>query len=239
MRDLKVPYALNEAGQVVAALTAPKASLYTCLECLQPLTLRRRRDQRPHFMHHAATLQNCTGESATHLAAKHLLKEQLEQELAEHGAVVYQLPCPGVDGRCRDYALHTHRLELVAWDAVELEVAHQGFRFDVAVTSGGEAVIGLEVFFRHEVPDEKAAALSVPWLELLAEDILAFKPRVPWRSPVAARRCEACEALAVRLAKRDAEDKQRDKVKAEFRAEAERVGGAWRAVLGRAQGRRA
>lgn len=239
MRDLKVPYALNEEGEVVAALTAPKAGSYTCLECGQALALRRRRGQRPHFTHHAATLQNCSGESAIHLAAKHLLKEQLEQELVQHGAVTFQLPCPGIEGHCRDRALHSHRLPVTTWDAVPLEVAHQGFRFDVAVTQGGRAVIGFEVYFRHEVPEHKAEALDVPWLELLAEDILAYRPRVPWRSPVAARRCEACQALAVRLEKREVDDKKRDAVSAEYKAEAEWVSRAWRSVLGRAQGWRA
>ncbi|CAN5806795.1 hypothetical protein BH24DEI2_BH24DEI2_28280 [soil metagenome] len=112
-------------------------------------------------------------------------------------------------------------------------MAHQGFRFDVAVTYRGKAVVGFEVLFRHEVPNHKAAALDVPWLELVAEDILAYRPRVPWRSPVAARRCEACEALALRLEKREVDDKKRDAVSAEYKAEAERVSRAWRSVLGR------
>ena len=139
--------------------------------------------------------------------------------------------------RCRDHATHVLRMEVAAWDAVELEVAHGDFRFDVAVTHDDQAVLGFEVFFRHEVPQHKAEALDVPWLELLAEDLLAYRPRVPHRSPAEARRCAACEGLAARLAERSSDDEKRDEVSTEFAAEASRVASALEAVLRRARGR--
>lgn len=234
MRELLVPYALDTEGRVVAPLTAPQGVVYICLECGQRLTLRRRRGQRPHFTHLAHN-PTCTGESAPHLAAKHLLREQLLAELEARGEVVWYLKRPGVVGRCRDHATLPRQFSVPAWDAVELEVPFESFRFDVAVIHRGRIVFGFEVCFRHEVPEAKAAGLRVPWLELAAEDILAFRPRVPYRRPSAGERCGGCESLAVRLAERSAGDEARSKVNEEFLAEAKRVKGAWEAVLQRAK----
>ena len=236
MRDLKVPYALDSKGEVIAALTAPHGEPYRCLECGQRLALRRRQGQRPHFTHLPDALVVCSGESATHLAAKHLLKAQLEQELAEAGEVLYHLPCPGVEGKCQDHTVHTHSLPVTSWDTVELEVGYLTYRLDVAVMSGSTPVIGFEVFFRHEVPEIKAEALELPWLELLAEDILAYRPRVPHRSLVKPYRCDSCKRKAERLRLRKKDDHMRDEIQAEFVAEQTRVKSAWNVVLSKARG---
>jgi hypothetical protein len=260
VRAVKAPYALDEEGQVVTALTAPQHANYTCLACGRPLELRRRPGQRPHFRHlpgaQRISLRACPGETTMHLAAKRLLQEQVRQELEEHGSVVWHLRCAGVEGRCRDHATIPCRLPIEAWDAVELDVAHGSFCFDVAVTSQGRVVFAFELFF--EASDAKAEASCVPWLKLLAEDVLRFRPRVPHRSP-AEERCEPCKDLAARLAERKAEDKARAKTLAgdhkecpygtsdgrrrctgvdkAYGAEARRVAGAWRAVLERARAR--
>ena len=165
------------------------------------------------------------------------IDQQLEQELAEGGAVSYHLPCPGVESRCKDRAVHTQRLAVPTWDAVALEVGYQGYRLDVAVVCAGAPVLGFEVLFSHEVPIDKAEQLELPWLELLAEDILTYRPRVPHRSPVVPYLCESCAHRAQRLAVREADDGKRDAVTAEFLAERERVRSAWRAVLGKARGK--
>ena len=65
--------------------------------------------------------------------------------------------------------------------------------------------------FKHQIPAAKAA-LRVPWLEPLAEDILAYRLRVPWVLEGNARRavrCLSCEALSRELQKRAAADEKR------------------------------
>lgn len=235
LRDLKVPYALDATGTVVAALTAPREGSYTCLECKQPLTLRRRGDHRPHFTHHSNALRQCTGESVTHQAAKALLRAQVEQELHQHGRITWHLTCPGVQGACRDRITFQQHEDLRAWEKVELEVAHGPYRFDVAVTAGGTVLFGFEVFFRHEVPEEKAEALDIPWLELLAEEILAYQPRLPHRDRHAPTPCPACHAHVERLAKRAADNQARDRVETEYEAEAHRIGRTWNSILAAAK----
>ena len=236
MREAKLPYALDQQGQVVAALTAPQHADYTCLACGQQLALRRRRGQRPHFSHPPEAQKTCTGERAAQLAAKHLLKEQVQQELEAQSSVRWYLRCPGVNGRCQDHAILSQQHDLAAWDAVALEVSHGLFRFDVAVMYRGAVVFGFEVFFRHEVPEDKPDALTVPWLALCAEDILAFCARVPYQPQAADVRCEMCEDLASRQAEREIQRHARERTGGEFAAESKRVAGAWHAVLKRAQG---
>ena len=238
LRELRVPFALDEAGVVLAASTAPHGAQFKCLECGQRLALRRRAGQRPHFTHFADAVRNCTGESVTHQAAKLLLQEQIRTDLEEHSGVRWHLRCPGVDGKCRDHAVFEERRALPQWDSVALEVAYGQYRFDVAVVRDGVPVFGFEVFYRHEVPEAKAQRINVPWLELLADDILAYRPRVPWKEPYADKLCEACRELEDRLRLRRSDDKVRDKVSAEFAAEQGRVAKAWQAVLGRARAMR-
>lgn len=238
MRELKVPYAFDSAGRVIAPLAAAKGAHYTCLECDQRLDLKRSRRERPYFAHRPDAFGACSGESATHLAAKHLLKAQLEEELNEHGRIVWQLPCTGVgDHGCRDHATLTQQAVPKGWDDVALEVSHQGYRFDVAVMHHGRAVYGFEVFFRHEVPEAKAGSLNVPWLEFCAEDILAYKPRVPHKPERVGVRCVICEDLVKQLQKRAAFAQQRSRVNAAFSAESRQVSEAWQTVLRQARAR--
>ena len=239
VRDLKVPYALDADGRVVAPLAAVKGAFYTCLECSQRLDLRRSRRERPHFAHRPDALRTCSGESATHLAAKHLLCAQLEEELAQHAQIVWHLPCTGAGAHpCRDHATLKQTATLAAWDAVALEVAHGPYRFDVAITHQGQVIYGFEVFFRHQVPQAKAANLAVPWLELVAEDILRYRPRIPWQPDGRSQQvvqCPSCQELHRQLQKRVVSEQQRSYVQAEFVAETERVKRAWLTILGYAK----
>jgi len=124
-----------------------------------------------------------------HQAAKLLLMEQVRTDLEEHNSVRWHLRCPGVNGKCRDHAVFEERHPMPGWDSVALEVPHGPYRFDVAVVRDGVTVFGFEVFFRHEAPEAKAQGFDVPWLEVLADDILAYRPRVPWKDPYAAKLC--------------------------------------------------
>ena len=231
MRELKVPFALDANGEVASALTAPHGARYSCPDCRQPLTLRRRRGSQPHFTHHGHALRNCTGESVSHQAAKHLLRGQVEQELHAHGRITWHLLCPGATGTCRDHVTFAQHHSVEAWDAVILEIKHETYRFDVAVTYRDHVLFGFEVFFRHEVPDEKAQALNIPWLELRAEEILAYHPRLPHRDRYSPIRCPTCAVLADRLAERSEDDRSRNNVSAAYHAEADRVATSWQAIL--------
>lgn len=42
------------------------------------------------------------------------------------------------------------------------EVGHERYRFNVTVVASGRVVFGCEVYYRHQVSDEKAAGLCKP-----------------------------------------------------------------------------
>lgn len=232
-----VPFALDTAGQVVTALTAPRNARYTCLECSAPLGVRRGEERRWHFFHLPDFERECGGESVTHRAAKRLLTQALRRELEDSGQVAWQQRCRGIEGPCQDSALLPRSFHAVGWTDVVEEVAHGAFRFDVAVVAEQRVLFGLEVFFRHAVPETKAAALDVPWLELLAEDLLAHRPRVPVRGDEGETHCPSCQERA-RLLERRAEDNAvRGAVTHAFETEAQRVVNTWTAVLREARER--
>ncbi|WP_261665315.1 competence protein CoiA family protein [Deinococcus sp. Marseille-Q6407] len=175
--------ALDHQGMLVSVLTAPRRAKYICLGCGGALLVKRGEQRAAHFAHDASHPGGCSGESVTHLAAKRLLRSQVEAELVQDRSVRWAQCCPGVDvtQRCRMRTTLAQAYEVEGRWSVQEEVAHGHYRFDVAVVVGGQAVFGFEVFHRHQIPDEKAAGLAVPWLELVGEDILEFKPRVPFR----------------------------------------------------------
>jgi ribosomal protein L34E len=225
--------ALDGAGQLVSALTAPKKAKYVCLECNGSLHVKRGEQRAAHFAHDHEDPAGCAGESVTHLAAKHLLAAQLRTELTQDGRVRWMQHCPGVEAgqTCRmRSALPQGRDVPEGWEVRE-EVTHGRYRFDVAVVVQGAVVFGFEVYHRHAVPDEKAADLTVPWLELVAEDILEFKPRVPYRGSHSEQRCLDCQALLTAIRERQARDARREKQSAKYVTEVLQVQRTWESIL--------
>ena len=188
--------ALNAEDQVVSALTAPKGGRYTCLECGGTLHVKRGKERAAHFAHDHDDQTGCAGESVTHLAAKRTLRLQLQTELSQGHHVRWMQQCPGAQGACRMRAVLPQHCEISPPWEVREEVTHGRYRFDVAVLCAEQVVFGFEVYYRHLVPDQKAADLDVPWLELVAEDILEFKPRIPYWGSVSEHLCVECQALA-------------------------------------------
>jgi len=227
--------ALDAEGQVVSALTAPKKAAYTCLECGHSVHVKRGSERAAHFAHDHEDPSGCAGESVTHLAAKRLLLTQVKAELEADRRVLWVQHCPGTEGPCRMRAVLPQHFAVTGIFDVCEEVMHGRYRFDVAVVVGGRAVFGFEVYYRHAVPEEKAADLDVPWLELVAEDILEFKPRVPWRGGFSRRHCPDCQTLAAALQERQQRDAARGVQTSKFVAEVTQVRKTWADILGAAR----
>ncbi|GGO40478.1 competence protein CoiA family protein [Deinococcus humi] len=227
--------ALNPDGDLVSALTAPKRAKYTCMECGGNLHVKRGPKKAAHFAHDSEDLTGCTGESVTHLAAKRLLRKQLQAELAQESLVKWMQHCSGAQGGCRMRSVLPQGHEVQGmWEVLE-EVTHGRYRFDVAVIVSGKAIFGFEVYHRHLVPEQKAADLDVPWLELVAEDILEFKPRVPFRGSHSEQLCSDCHALLQALRERQARDAKRGEQTKKYVAEVTQVQDTWKDVIGAAK----
>ncbi|GEM86035.1 competence protein CoiA family protein [Meiothermus granaticius] len=235
-KEFAVPFAQDAEGRVVHPLTAPQGRPYRCLVCGEPVYLRRGRKKRAHFAHAPDSRSTCSGESATHKAAKARLREQVERELQAHSRFTWRQHCPGVDGICRERHVFERAQEVAGWDAVEEEVPHGDFRFDVAVTHGGQARLGFEVYFRHLVPEAKAAALGVPWFEFAAEDILEGKPLTPLGRELADEHCPKCQQLHALAQERRKDDRERGRQSSAYTDQALAVQARWQAVSTPASG---
>ncbi|CAM3445265.1 Competence protein [Deinococcus saxicola] len=227
--------ALDGEDQVVSALTAPKGARYSCLECGGALHVKRGKERAAHFAHDHEDLAGCAGESVTHLAAKRTLRLQLQTELSQNHHIQWVQQCPGAQGGCRMRSVLPQRREVSPPWEVREEVTHGRYRFDVAVLCAGQVVFGFEVYHRHLVPDEKAAELDVPWLELVAEDILEFKPRIPYRGSVSEHLCVECQALAQAIREQAKREAQRQQQTRKYAAEVSQVSRTWTDILAKAR----
>lgn len=223
--------ALDGEGQLVSALTAPRKSRYICLECGAALHVKRGHERAAHFAHDHDDPGGCAGESVIHLAAKRLLRLQVQEEVDAHGEVRWVQHCPGAGSPCRMRTVLPQHHDVARAFEVREEVKHGRYRFDVAVICGGRVVFGFEVYYRHRVPEAKAADLDVPWLELVAEDLLEFKPRVPYRSGVSEYRCPECDALVRASRQRQQREAARDAQTTRYVAEVLQVQQTWADIL--------
>lgn len=230
--SLKVPYAIDRmSGSIVKAGTASRSREYHCLDCQSRLVLKEGQERQKHFSHPPTSNTGCAGESLNHKAAKLLLAQQLKRDLENNGKVHFQQHCPGIEGECKAGSLIPDTRTIACWSDVKLEVAYLDFRLDVAIVNGPEVIFGFEVFHRHQVPEHKSTKLKIRWMELIADDILAFKPRVPYRHEVSKRLCQDCVSLQNSIDERKPEDQQRDLATSHYQEEASRLRETWTSIL--------
>jgi hypothetical protein len=194
-----VPYALDDHGRLWAALSAPQGHSYRCLACGGHLTPQRRADRKAAFRH--AHTARCDGSGVARLAARHLLREQLLEELQERGAVVWHRRCPGLDGICRDRTIFERWQQVPGWKRVEIEVTGTGDRFDVAVTDADGVRIGFRLKGGTAPPPDGAERSDENEepnaITLSLDEVLAFGPREA--QGAGGERCPGCEQSARRV----------------------------------------
>lgn len=229
---LKVPYAIDrETGLVVHARNAFSTKKYLCLDCGQSLSPRSGPIRQKHFFHPPTSRKGCSGESTIHKAAKTLLAQQLKRELVDCGKIFIERKCGGLQKACANGSFVKETINVENWTDVLVEVAVEAFRLDVAIVNESDVVFGFEVFHRHAVPSEKAAELGIPWVELVAEEILAFKPRNPFPHEYSTELCYDCIDLLASLKSREPEDRERMAVTVIYQNELKRINESWQTVL--------
>lgn len=166
--NLKTPYALNKQGNLTPPTEASKDSIYYCPSCEKPLIFKRGDIKIPHFAHYPEFKHLCSQESIEHQTAKRLIKAEIEKwKSGKCDAPTLQREC----SEC-NWEKVTHRLP----DKVEsatLEYNIDGYRVDVAlIDTTGTAIAAVEIFHTHRIDKDKASTLSIPFIELKAEDII-------------------------------------------------------------------
>lgn len=160
-----------------------KRPVCTCVYCGEVLTLRLGKIR----AHHAAHRPKATcalarrGESTTHFNAKHQLAALLRQpHVRSFGGFE---TCTGRDGHRWSSCSETRHSEWAsAWDQVLVEHTVGRIRLDVALMKDGQVLLGIEIYAKNKVSEEKAgelAALQIPWVEVPASDI-ALQDGASW-----------------------------------------------------------
>ncbi len=178
----RVPLGLDESEKLTSPDAAVKGVVYRCPGCDARLVLRKGTKMRPHFAHKATT--SCSGESALHAAAKLLVAQTIAAGLFPE----FELSCPD----CRGSFVVPFPKNRTLLPSVEHRLDN-GRVLDVALTAGGEIALAVEVFKTSSVSEEKAAELSMPWIEVEASEILLNPVR--WRAKqhsLKVTRCQVC-----------------------------------------------
>ncbi len=164
---LAVPVAFSADGSLVRPHQAREGRHYRCPGCDAKVVLRSGKLRRPHFAHGGG--DGCSTESTLHRAAKHQILQVIEEWKDGAGPQpCMSRPCPryGCDGGIVQDVPHdiTH-----AAAEVRLE---DGSIADVVLFRGTDAAVAIEILVTHAVGSQKVERLSVPWMELLAVDVL-------------------------------------------------------------------
>jgi hypothetical protein len=195
----RVPCATNSAKEFVPPDRATKGTQYWCPNCAVRVILKSGPKKRPHFAHERSAV--CSAETVWHKWAKRLLEDRVSATLRGEALIVL------IGDRCRGcdlpfaQAFPRHRVTTVQCEA---PVA-SGHVVDVLLLDGGVPRLAVEVRVTHAVDSEKAAALTVPWLEVNAEEVVE-NPTI-WRAlrgkglRVRCQHCEQMRSLRMKHAK--------------------------------------
>lgn len=163
MENLKVPYGLNDSGELVRAKNTVKQENYYCPACNVRLVLRSGNNRIEHFSHPAKS--SCSIESILHKTAKSLLIHAIQKNsdnepiklrsFCHSCGVEFDLPLPPK-----------------TFSKASEEIKIGQYICDVVGYRGNEIALAIEVLNTHTVNEEKANKLSVHWIELKAEGVI-------------------------------------------------------------------
>lgn len=192
-KGFRVPLGLDAEGSLVDPGRATRGEVYCCPGCSSRLVLRKGSKVRHHFAHKASA--DCSGESALHQTAKLLVADRVA-----NGSPTFILECD----TCRRPFNVPFPRDRALTATLEYRLPN-GRVLDVALLHNQETQLGVEVFVSSAVDERKAGNLSIPWIELAAEEVVASPDA--WRARqhgLQVRSCRVCRrAERIWLAERD------------------------------------
>lgn len=161
----RVPFGLElPSHRLTPPASARPKTAYFCPLCEVPLVFKHGNIVTHHFAHKASS--TCTSESVKHRIAKLLIAQVVTDFVQRRGPRPVSLrPC--ACGRRAEIPLPTS----VTDASVEYRLS-SGHIADVALMKRSEILGLVEIRVTHAVPDDKIQALTVPWIELLADTVL-------------------------------------------------------------------
>ncbi len=168
-----VPFALTAEGVLIAPEDAKRRASYRCPQCHGGVDLHAGERKRRHFHHRASA--ECSSETVTHRTAKALIVQAVKAWRAGE-------PGPRFLRRCAMNECERTTRQVVpakVLDAVDELRLGTGRVVDVGLLgAGGLAIAAIEVRQTHEVDDEKARELPLPWIEVEAAQVCESGGRV-------------------------------------------------------------
>ena len=142
--NIRYPYALDVAGQVVNIFDAPKGQSYLCLACSAPMLVKRGAIRQPHFAHKQSI--PCTDpNTALHKTAQALIVQSLDN--ARNNQEEYRLgyPCPD----CGEDI--PYNIAPVVTKLETEETIVEGTRSDIVIYRDDNKPIIIEVVVTHDL----------------------------------------------------------------------------------------
>lgn len=156
---------INEVGDLFSAKKAVKEQLYFCPSCHGKLVFRDGNINVKHFAHSANT--NCNPETVLHKTAKKIIRHIIDNNALGKDNIY-------IKNRYYDCSkIHITKIPPKTFSGSDEEIRISDYICDVVGYRGDKIALGIELLVSHKVSDLKAKNLSIFWIELKAEDIIA------------------------------------------------------------------
>ncbi|UBR46218.1 competence protein CoiA family protein [Aeromonas veronii] len=187
METLKVPYGLNDTGELIPAELAQKDSIYLCPFCRVQLIHRAGDKKVKHFSHPPSS--NCSLESTLYITAKKLIQSVIENNSKGQQSII-------LDNHCHNCGVvFSTELPINTFSSAALEFRVGDYICDVVGYRGNSIGLAIEIFNTHKVDKLKSRNLQTYWVELKAEDVIKNPTKwSPTQSKLKDSYCTTCRS---------------------------------------------
>ncbi len=202
MEKLRIPFAIDDMGQLRSPVTAEKGRRYFCPVCGAPVIFRRGQKRVAHFAHKVT--DTCNAETITHKTAKLLIQKVIhEWKSGKTNSPILQRKCQ-ICGTSITQSLP----DKVGSAILEYKLSDNSI-VDIALVDGEVPLAAVEIRVTHAVDETKAKRLPVPFIELDGYEVIknpsVWKPISDHFKSLICRNCESTylkfQAKAKQIAK--------------------------------------
>lgn len=170
VENLRVPYGLNEFGELVSAQAAQSVASYKCPCCYETLVYRAGDIRTKHFAHPPSS--TCNLESILHITAKKLIQSVIVENSKGTQTIA-------LENHCRNCGVvFSTSIPGKTFSNAGVEVRVGNYVCDVVGYRGNSIALAIEILNTHKVDSAKAQNLDTRWVELKADDVI--KDPVKW-----------------------------------------------------------
>jgi hypothetical protein len=186
MENLRIPYGLNETGELISAELAEKGKNHTCPCCGIQLVHRAGEVRTKHFAHPPSS--NCSYETVLHITAKKLIQSVILKNATAKQTITLANHCHSCG------VVFSTSLPMGTFSNAGLEIKIGDYICDVVGYRGDYIALAIEIFHTHEVDKNKAQNLQAYWVELKAEDVLKNPAQwIPTQANLKDSYCTGCK----------------------------------------------